>query len=77
KKYAEVTWPDSSAKERAARADGLATITPTLRSRGPRTAPAVDEGAADRRPRAGPHPGHGKTPAAPANGGGERSGSVC
>ncbi|MFJ6617426.1 tyrosine-type recombinase/integrase [Kitasatospora sp. NPDC091335] len=30
KKYAKVTWPGSSAKERAARADGLATITPAL-----------------------------------------------
>ncbi|MFJ9459163.1 tyrosine recombinase XerC [Kitasatospora sp. NPDC101447] len=30
KKYAQVTWPGSSAKDRAARADGLATITPAL-----------------------------------------------
>ncbi|MET9612946.1 site-specific integrase [Kitasatospora indigofera] len=30
KKHAEVKWPAASAKERAARADGLATITPAL-----------------------------------------------
>ncbi|MFE0460754.1 site-specific integrase [Kitasatospora sp. NPDC058965] len=30
KKFAEVEWPASTAKERAARADGLATLTPAL-----------------------------------------------
>jgi integrase len=30
KKHAEVKWPHGSAKERAARADGLATLTPAL-----------------------------------------------